>query len=268
MAKTVLVTGSTDGIGLTLANTLIEQGHRVLLHGRSQNKLEAAKQQLLQSHEGADIETYLADLSVLSEVRALAAAVRSRHSKLDALINNAGVYVVPEVKSADGLDIRFVVNTISPYLLTQLLFPLLGARGRVVNVASAAQAPIDRVELARVSSEGDSTVYAKSKLAIIMWTRHMASQRSGDDPLVVAVNPASMLASKMVKQAYGVAGASLQKGADILSAAATSDDFSKASGLYFDNDSGNFSEPHIAATDAQKNAAMAQQIDELVADYL
>ncbi|MAZ89514.1 MAG: oxidoreductase [Cellvibrionaceae bacterium] len=268
MKKTILVTGSTDGIGLTLASTLIEQGHRVLLHGRNQKKLDAAKQQLLQHDSNADIETYLADLSTLGEVKSLASEVQSRHSRLDVLINNAGVYVVPQVESTDGLDIRFVVNTIAPYLLTQCLLPLLGTDGRVVNVSSAAQAPLDCIELTRVSEESDSIVYAKSKLAIIMWTRHLASQQSGDGPMFVAVNPASLLASKMVKQAYGVAGASLQKGADVLAKAATSEDFSNASGLYFDNDSGQFSEPHTAAKDEQKNAQLVQQIDEIVTAYL
>ena len=169
------------------------------------------------------------------------------------LINNAGVYGSAESVTADGLDVRFAVNTIAPYLLTQRLMPLLGACGRVINLSSAAQSPVDPEALARPVKQSDSEAYAQSKLALTMWSRSLALSQKGGGPLIVAVNPGSMLGSKMVKDAFGVAGGDIRIGADILTRAALSNEFATASGQYFDNDSGQFASPHPDALDPVKS---------------
>ena len=89
MRKTILITGSTDGIGLETAKMLVSQGHYVLLHGRNPSKLEEVKNAL--SARGEDVESYVADLSLMANVEALVKAVAQKHSKLDVLVNNAGV---------------------------------------------------------------------------------------------------------------------------------------------------------------------------------
>ena len=120
-------------------------------------------------------------------------------------------------------------------------------------------------DLCRPSHSDDGAVYAQSKLALTMWSRQMALSLGNNGPVIVAVNPASFLGSKMVKQAYGVAGGDLQKGADILVRSALSDEFNEASGLYFDNDKGRFSPPHQGALDPEKIAAVTKQIEEILA---
>jgi len=262
MKKTILITGSTDGIGFATANALSSLGHTVLLHGRSAGKLASAKAHLSDQH----IETYQADLSRLEDVYSLASQIRKKHTKLDVIINNAGVYMVPVVISEDGLDVRYMVNTIAPYLLTKELLPLLTPSSRVVNLSSAAQAPVLAAELSAPSQLVDGMVYAKSKLALTMWSRHLATTLGEQGPIIVAVNPKSFLGSKMVKEAYGVSGGNLQDGADILAKAALSDEFANASGLYFDNDIGQFSDPHPDALDAQKNAEISLAIDKILAN--
>ena len=267
MAKTILITGSTDGIGLATAKSLVELGHTILLHGRSDEKLSDAKQQLSLINEKANIETFNADLSNFYEVRKLASEVGEKHAKIDVLINNAGVFVVPKKITADGIDIRFMVNTIAPYLLTKNLLPSLSDDGRVVNLSSAAQSPVSPDEIAKPSPFSDDQVYAKSKLALTMWSRQMALSLGGKGPVIVAVNPASFLGSKMVSEAYGRQGKSLQIGADILVRAALSDDFSEASGQYFDNDIGQFSAPHPDAVNPEKIAEMTQAIDTVLTNF-
>ncbi len=269
MGKIVLITGSTDGIGLVTAKSYLKLGHTVLLHGRSAGKLQSAKQELSQYAASADsLETYQADLSILAEVAKLANDVKQKHNNLDVLINNAGVYVVPETVSADGLDVRFAVNTIAPYLLTTLLLPVMTTQGRVVNLSSAAQAPVQATELTKPSTLPDNSVYAKSKLAITMWSFDLAKTLMSKGPAIIAVNPKSLLGSKMVKKAYGMQGSNIQVGADVLVAAGLSDAFASASGKYYDNDIEQFAPPHPDALNTQKTADIVAAIEPLIKAYL
>lgn len=259
MQKTVLITGSTDGIGLETAKMLMAQGHQVLLHGRNPVKLGNVKDTL-----GGNVEGYVADLSRMTDVEALTKAVKAKHDKLDVLINNAGVFNTPEPVLENGLDVRFVVNTIAPYLLTQRLLPSLGALGRVVNLSSAAQSPVDLDALAGERRLGDMPGYAQSKLALTMWSFELARQLGKRGPAIIAVNPGSMLGSKMVKEAFGVAGADLGIGADILCRAALSDEFANASGKYYDNDSRQFAAPHPDALNPAKGKDIIQVMESIL----
>lgn len=234
MTKTILITGATDGIGLLTAEKLAAHGHTVLLHGRSTDKLAAAARQV-----GGNPRTYQADLSKMSDVIAMADAVLADYPVLDVLINNAGVLKTPVAETEAGRDIRFEVNTLAPYVLTRKLLPILPKSGRVINLSSAAQAPVDVAAMSRFKPMGDMDAYAQSKLAITIWSAELAKELP-DGPVVVAVNPGSLLASKMVKEGFGIAGNDLSQGADILIRASLDDSFADASGTYFDNDSGRF----------------------------
>lgn len=268
MKKTMLITGSTDGIGKLTAKILIEQGHHVLLHGRDERKLTIVKDELSQGHSIANVDTYAADLSDLNQVIHLAERIQKNHPQLDVLINNAGVYKVHNKTTADGLDVRFVINTVAPYLLTRKLKGIMSQGNRVINLSSAAQAPIDPLILNSTHRLSDDLIYAQSKLALTMWSRHMAQTQSNHQPDIIAVNPASLLGSNMVKDAYGIEGKDLQIGADILVKAALSEEFANASGRYFDNDKGRFSDPHADALDVVKCRAVTQKLEEMIADYL
>ena len=253
----ILITGATDGIGMETARMLTKEGHEVLLHGRSEEKLaDVAKET---GNENA--EQYVADLSQMANVRSFARAVREKHSHLDVLINNAGVYTAPGEKTEDGLDIRFAVNTVAPYILTNELLPLMDDSGRIVNLSSAAQKPVDAKALAGNADLQDGEAYAQSKLALTMWTVELANSV---DPVIVAVNPGSLLGSKMVKTAFGVEGSDITIGANILYQAALSDTFADASGKYFDNDSGDFGDPHPDAMDQDKRTALIEQIEGII----
>ena len=174
MKKAILITGATDGIGLETARRLVSLGHHVLLHGRNSSKLERVEDRLSALAGRGSVESLTADLSVLADTEALATAVSERHAQLDVLINNAGVFAAPVTRTDLGLDVRFVVNTIAPYLLTQRLLPLLGRSGRVVNLSSAAQSPVDVRALAGRVDLSDGQAYAQSKLALTMWSRRLA----------------------------------------------------------------------------------------------
>ena len=121
---TVCLTGSTDGIGLAAARLLLRDGHRVLLHART----EARGGPVADALEG-DVHLVTGDLSSLEEVRALAGQVRD-HGPLDVLAHNAGVWVrgdTPRV-TPDGFETTFAVNVLAPHLLTALLSDLVTER--------------------------------------------------------------------------------------------------------------------------------------------
>ena len=261
MSKTILVTGSTDGIGFDTVKRLLRHGHRVLIHGRSATKLAAAKMALTEAFPEAALETYQADLLVFEEVITLAATISERHGTLDVLINNAGVFNVPDATTGDGLDVRFAVNTIAPYLLTRRLLPLMEGKGRVVNLSSAAQAPVDLAALTGPATLSANAAYAQSKLALTMWSRDLAHTLGTSGPVIVAVNPGSFLATKMVREAYGMAGENVDKGAEILERAALAPSFAEASGRYYDNDAGRFAQGHPDATNPGKCKNLTAALD-------
>ncbi len=262
MRKTILITGSTDGIGLATAKQLISDGHQVLIHGRNATKLEEVATTLSQSLPSGQVDAYQADLSRMSEVIQLAHNVARHHGEIDVLINNAGIFRTSAPIAENGMDVRFMVNTIAPYVLTQHLLPQLNRYSRVVNLSSAAQAPIDIDALSGHHHLDDEfQAYAQSKLALTIWSREMALDMGKQGPTIVAVNPGSMLGSKMVQEGFGVTGGDIGIGADILARAALSDEFMDASGQYFDNDSGKFAAPHQEALNPAKVSQVMAAID-------
>ncbi|MEL6823137.1 MAG: SDR family NAD(P)-dependent oxidoreductase [Calditrichota bacterium] len=268
MKKTILITGATDGIGFETTKLLYAEGHHLLIHGRNPEKLEFVKKTLADLPGSGSVKSYICDLSRLNDVEVFANSILENHSELDVLINNAGVFRTPDVITSDGLDIRFAVNTIAPYLLTKKLLPIMSSAGRVVNLSSAAQAPVNLEALYGRARLGDGPAYAQSKLAITMWSRGMALEEREKALIIVAVNPGSFLGSKMVKEAYGIEGEDLGIGSDILTRAALSEEFSNANGLYFDNDSKRFASPHPDALNPQKLNEIIEAIDTVLNSLL
>ena len=264
LTKTIIITGATDGIGFETAKMIAQKGHTLLLHGRNEQKLQATAQAIAKIVGAGEVRTYRADLSILSEVKAMAEAIRTDFVSLDALINNAGVFVTSHPTTAQGYDARYIVNAVAPYALTKALVPSLGKTGRVVNVSSAAQSPVQLQDFLSKRSFSDNAAYAQSKLALTMWSAELGQELGANGPAIIAVNPASFLGSKMVKEAYGQQGHDLQIGADILTRAALSDEFSNASGRYYDNDRKAFAQPHPDALNSGKNKHVIEAIEQLI----
>ena len=266
--KKILLTGATDGIGLETAKALAARGHHLLVHGRNPARLEALTRTLSGMEGSGPVESCQADFSRLPEVAAMARAVLERHDALDVLINNAGVLKAPVTVMPEGFDLRFVVNTFAPYVLTRRLLPVLGPGARIINLSSAAQNPVDLDAMAGgLRYDRDLEAYAQSKLAITQWSRHMAlalARQPGGGPVVASVNPGSQLATKMVKEGFGVDGHDVNQGVDILVRAALSDGFEEAGGLYFDNDAGRFGPPHPDALDDGKCRAVVEAMEALL----
>jgi NAD(P)-dependent dehydrogenase (short-subunit alcohol dehydrogenase family) len=145
--KTILVTGSTDGVGRVVAHRLAEQGAHILIHGRDGQRGREVVDHIESAGRGS--ATFLAaDFSSLAEVRRLVDVIGRECDRLDVLINNAGIgsggSAATRETSQDGYELRFAVNYLAGFLLTRLLLPLvrLNKPARIVNVSALGQHPI------------------------------------------------------------------------------------------------------------------------------
>ena len=245
--KTILITGSTDGIGKLVAQELAIKGHHLLLHGRSTAKVEQLVNELKTISNNEHINGFVADFSELSEVEKMVVQILDKYDSLDVIMNNAGVFFTDTPLNSKNHDVRFVVNYLAPFVLTNGLISLLNKSNspRVVNLSSAAQAPVNKEVLLGKEKATAQQAYAQSKLALTMWSFYFAKQHTSIS--TIAVNPGSLLNTKMAQEAYGQHWSSANKGSDILLELALSDDYKDSSGLYFDNDLGDFNKAHSEA---------------------
>ena len=192
-SKTILVTGATSGIGFEAAKALAGMGHRVLLHSRTEAKGQEAHQRITRAAPDCEVSVVTADLASLSDVRKLADHVATRHDRLDVLLNNAGSAWFSRTVTPDGYEATFAVNHLAPFLLTNLLLEKLraSAPARIVTVASAAhrRAPLDFDDLMNSKDCQVMRAYGRSKLANILFTRHLARRLAGTGVTANALHP-------------------------------------------------------------------------------
>jgi NAD(P)-dependent dehydrogenase (short-subunit alcohol dehydrogenase family) len=238
--KTILVTGSTDGVGKLVARGLAAAGARLLLHGRNREKGDAVLREIRAATGSDRIELHVADLASLQDVRRLGATVAA-HDRLDILINNAGIGFGPRAAmrreiSRDGHELRFAVNYLSGFLLTHLLLPTLerSAPARIVNVASAGQYPIDFDDVMLERGYEGTRAYRQSKLAQIMFTVDLAEQLAGTGVTVNCLHPASFMDTNMVRESGYAPMSSVEQGAEAILHLAASPELDGQTGLYFD----------------------------------
>ncbi|MGU8007432.1 SDR family NAD(P)-dependent oxidoreductase [Streptococcus suis] len=138
MPKTILITGSTDGIGKHLAMKLASEGHEVILHGRNSEKLRVALSDIQLKTGNKKIHGYLADFSKLADVYRFSQEIKRDFDQIDVLLNNAGAYFGDaRVATAENIEMTFMLSVQVPYILTTELLPLLEkAAGRVIHTSS------------------------------------------------------------------------------------------------------------------------------------
>ncbi len=235
-AKTILVTGATDGLGKLVAVKLAQGGARVLLHGRDQAKGEAVLAEIVAASGNRSLEFYRADLSVLAQVRDLAKAVMAKHSRLDVLINNAGV-LGRETRqvTSDRLELHFEVNYLAPFLLTELLLPTLraSAPARIVNVSSGGQAPVDFDDVMLETGYSAMRGYCQSKLAQIMNTIDLAAQLEGTGVTVTSLHPGTYMNTNMVISAGVKPITPVEQGVEAVYRLAVSAEVEGQTGVFF-----------------------------------
>ena len=234
--KTILVTGSTEGIGQETALELARQGHEVVLHGRNDEKIDRASDVIRRVAPDAVLHTAHADLANLDAVALMAQGLAARLPKLDVLINNAGVYMRERRISKDGFEMTLAVNYLAHFLLTNLLLPLLKKSHdpRVVTVSSIAHTH-GIIDFDNMNSERNFDpyhTYANSKLAEALFASELARR----EPWLVSncLHP-GVIDTKLLHAGFGSKGDSVTVGARTSVYLATSSDIKGISGKYFDN---------------------------------
>jgi NAD(P)-dependent dehydrogenase (short-subunit alcohol dehydrogenase family) len=235
--KTVLITGSTDGLGREIAIRLGKLGAHVLIHGRNADR--GAEVVDIINNGAGSAQFYQADFASLDNVRDLADAVLRDYKQLHLLINNAGLgsgFAGGERRvSQDGYEMVLQVNYLSHYLLTDLLLPLLkeSEPSRIINVASRAQSPINFGDIMLEKYFSGRATYHRSKLAQVLHAFHYAELLQGSGVTFNALHPASMMDTTMVSQ-IGPARTTVDEGATAVMHLAASPEMDGKTGLYFE----------------------------------
>lgn len=235
--RTVLITGSTDGIGKQTALELARAGQRVIVHGRTRPKVDAAVAWLRDQVPAGQIEGVSFDLGSLASVRRGAAEVIEKAGELSVLINNAGIFANERAVTDDGIELTFAVNHVGPFLLTHLLLPLLdqGAPARIINVASIAHVR-GHLALDDLSMQKGFTpyaAYAASKLANVMHAMSLAERHPPSRVAAYSLHP-GVVETKLLREGFGpVRGISTEDGARTSVMLASSAEVDAPSGSYF-----------------------------------
>lgn len=234
----ILLTGATDGIGLQAARGLAKEGATVLLHGRDEQKVEAALDEVREAATGGEPGRYVADLSSIEEARRLADEVASEHGGLDVLVNNAGIMTGERVVTREGIELTFAVNYLAPYVLTRRLIPALreasdGGDSRIVNVTSSGQSPIDFSDPMLEKGFDGMRAYGQSKLALAMLTFDLAEELEGEGITANCLHPGTLLDTKMVQENFGSAMGDVEQGGEAVMYLAASPELEGVTGRYF-----------------------------------
>ncbi len=245
--KICLITGASSGIGKETALVLAKAGFRVAILGRDKEKINTAGKEISEKTGNDRIEGYVCDLSSFDSIKRFVWDFSNRHKYLDVLVNNAGVLTKERQISKDGYEMHFAVNYLAPFLLTNLLLPLLknGVPARVINVSSTMHTE-GHIDFDDIESEKDFDgyrAYGNSKLALILFTKSLAKNLLGTGITVNALHPGwvktelafGAFSNKLARLLSSARMITPQKGAATSIYLAVSPEVEKITGKYFVN---------------------------------
>ena len=240
--KVVMVTGASAGMGREMSLQLARSGATVVMVCRDASRGGAALSQV-RSGGGSDaVELLLADLSSQQSIRALARDFAGKHDRLDVLVNNVGVTLPRRTETVDGIETVFATNHLAPFLLTNLMLPVLkaSAPSRIVTVSSGVQA-MARLNLDDLQSKNGYDgirVYNQTKLLNLLFTYELARRLKGTGVTSNAVEPGFVKTNMKVPFPFSLFSfmrRPVDKGSWISVHAATSPALEGVSGIFLNN---------------------------------
>jgi retinol dehydrogenase-12 len=265
--KVCIVTGATSGIGKETARVLAHQGGTLILVGRNPEKTAATAEEFRREADTPNIEYLLADLSSQDEIRRLAEEFKSRHNRLDVLVNNAGGFFLWHQESVDGIEMTFALNHLSYFLLTDLLLDVImaSAPARIINVSSGShlRAKIDFDELQDRRGFSGLNAYGQSKLANVLFNYELARRLQGTGVTVNALHPGFVATNigsnigwfmRVIRPLMNLRALSVEEGAETVIYLATSPEVEGITGKYF------FRCKPVSSSDYSHDVAVAKQL--------
>lgn len=174
--KTVIVTGGNSGLGFEAVKALALKGAQVIMACRSVSKGEEAKKQIAKFIPKADVTVMELDLTDMNSIKSFVAKFKQNHTKLDVLLNNAGIMMVPYGLTKNGFENQVGTNHLGHFALTGLLLDLLKTtpKSRVVNVSSMAHKSgimdFDNILYDNGKDYSPMKAYGRSKLSNLLFT--------------------------------------------------------------------------------------------------
>lgn len=205
--KIALVTGGSSGMGKATAAELARLGYFVVILCRSKERGEKALAEIMQESGSKDVEMLNCDLGSLDSIRESAASFKSKYSRLDVLVNNAGVILPGRHETSDGFELQFGTNHLGHFLLTNLLLELItkSAPARIVNVASGAHkaGKIHFEDINLTKNFNLVRAYSQSKLANVLFTYELAERLKGTGVTVNCLHPGAVATQMGVNRETG-----------------------------------------------------------------
>lgn len=237
MSKTILITGATDGIGKATAELLAEAENKIIVHARSAEKGERIVNEIQQKTGNNSITYVVADFTKLPDIAKMYSELLLKFSKIDVLINNAGVFRHEKNILQNGIEETFMVNHLASFFLTLNLIPLLKSskQGRIINVSSMVHASkIDFNNLQGEKFYDGSDAYSVSKLCNLLFTSKLANNLLHSNITVNALHP-GVVQTKLLRAGWGAIGEEPGISAKRFTFLAESEQLKEVTGKYFMN---------------------------------
>lgn len=236
MQKIILITGSTDGIGKQTALELAEKNHQIIIHGRNEEKCLKTFNELKSKSKNQSIDYVVGDFSTFKPIEEIADKIKLKYSRLDVLINNAGVYLNERRVNGKGIELTFMINHLAHFYLTYLLIDWLRKSddGRIINISSIAHesADFNNDDFQLQKNYSGYIAYANSKLYNLLFTYALHRRLNKSNVKVYALHP-GVISTKLLYAGFRMTGSPLSTGAETPVYLVTSEEIKDLSGKYF-----------------------------------
>ncbi len=236
MTAVAVVTGASEGIGKQTAVELLKKGLFVVVHGRSEARAAESAAAISKAAKSDAVGTCVADFSSMKEARAMGEAIAKKHTRVDVLVNNAGIFANDRVVTKDGFELTLAVNHFAHFVLTHALIDALRAsdQGRVVHVSSGVHGggEVDLEDFTFAHGFSGYAAYASSKMMNVLFSNELARRLHNTHITSNALHP-GVIATKLLRSGFGGGGASLESGARTSVMVATDPSLAETTGAYF-----------------------------------